>query len=77
MIYRWINYVKGVISGFTEASGKIPAGFNAVIVSSIPVGAGLSSSAALEVATLTFLEHFNDCQIEKLVVLRLFELIYC
>lgn len=77
LIYRWVNYVKGVISGFTEASGIIPAGFSAVIVSSIPVGAGLSSSAALEVATLIFLEHFNDYQIERLVVLKLFELTHC
>lgn len=57
--------MKGVISGFREATGKAPLGFNAVIVSSIPVGAGLSSSAALEVATLTFLEQLNDSPIER------------
>lgn len=31
-------------------------GFNAVVISSVPPGSGLSSSAALEVATYTFLE---------------------
>lgn len=36
--------------------GEVKEGFNAVIVSSVPVGGGLSSSAALEVATYVFLE---------------------
>lgn len=31
-------------------------GFDAVIISNVPAGGGLSSSAALEVATYTFLE---------------------
>lgn len=31
-------------------------GFDAAIVSSVPLGGGLSSSASLEVATFTFLE---------------------
>lgn len=31
-------------------------GFDAIIVSSVPLGGGLSSSAALEVATYSFLE---------------------
>ncbi|KAK8770593.1 hypothetical protein V5799_012942, partial [Amblyomma americanum] len=35
--------------------GPIRSGFNAVVVSSVPPGAGLSSSAALEVATFSFL----------------------
>lgn len=49
---RWANYVKGVIHNF----GISVPGFNAVIMTNVPIGGGLSSSAALEVATLTFLE---------------------
>lgn len=45
-------------------SGDIPV-FNAVIASSVPVGAGLSSSAALEVATYTFLEALSGNKPEK------------
>jgi galactokinase len=52
---RWINYPKGVVAGFVAAGHK-PRGFDALIGSSVPVGAGLSSSAALEAATATLLE---------------------
>ncbi len=51
----WSNYVRGVISGFEKAKLK-PPGFNAVIDSTVPFGGGLSSSAALEVATASLLE---------------------
>ncbi|XP_031985140.1 galactokinase isoform X1 [Corvus moneduloides] len=50
---RWANYVKGVIQHYR--AGPVP-GFSAVIASDIPLGGGLSSSAALEVATYTFLQ---------------------
>src|SRR5258708_1788380 len=51
----WSNYVRGVVAGFQQRKGKV-AGFDAVIGSSVPFGGGLSSSAALEVATATLLE---------------------
>ena len=51
----WANYVKGVIVGFQRLGAKIP-GFNAHIESTVPLGGGVSSSAALEVATATLLE---------------------
>lgn len=41
------------------------SGFDAVIVSTVPVGAGLSSSAALEVATYTFLEAISGHKSER------------
>ncbi|KAJ7427465.1 Galactokinase [Willisornis vidua] len=50
---RWANYIKGVIQHYR--GGPVP-GFSAVIASDIPLGGGLSSSAALEVATYTFLQ---------------------
>lgn len=53
--YRWANYIKGVIHGSAGMVTKVP-GFNAVIMTNVPVGGGLSSSAALEMSTLTFLE---------------------
>ena len=52
---RWTNYPKGVLAGFLE-SGLRPRGFDAVIHSTVPIGAGLSSSAALETAMASLLE---------------------
>ena len=51
----WANYVKGVIVGFQRLGARIP-GFNAHIASTVPLGGGVSSSAALEVATATLME---------------------
>ena len=51
----WSHYLIGVAS-LLEASGKEIAGIDAVITGDVPIGAGLSSSAALSVAaTLAFL----------------------
>ncbi|KAJ8246446.1 hypothetical protein GJAV_G00267880 [Gymnothorax javanicus] len=49
----WANYMKGVIQHYRAQ--PLP-GFRAVVVSSVPLGGGLSSSASLEVATYTFLQ---------------------
>ena len=59
----WIRYVEGVIAGFNERGESVPA-FDAVIGSSIPIGAGLSSSAALEVATATALEQITGATLD-------------
>jgi len=56
---KWTNYLRGVIRGFQDRGHHIP-GFDAFIVSSVPGGAGLSSSAALECAMATFLEGLLD-----------------
>lgn len=59
---KWGNYVKGCIANFPC---DVPT-FDAVIVSNVPAGAGLSSSAALEVATYTFLEALSGRRTENL-----------
>lgn len=46
----WINYPLGVISRFREIYG-LPAGFSLHYRSDLPQGAGLSSSAAMEIVT--------------------------
>jgi len=52
---RWSNYVRGVAAGFMQR-GIVPPGFDALIDADVPMGGGLSSSAALEVATATLIE---------------------
>lgn len=45
----WANYFMGVVSVFEKAGYKAPHGFDIVINGTLPGGAGLSSSASLEV----------------------------
>ena len=52
---RWANYARGVVAGFQRRGIAIPA-LSAVVHSDVPLGSGLSSSAALEVAIATILE---------------------
>ena len=60
---KWANYIRGVVRGFQDRGHHVP-GFDAYILSSVPGGAGLSSSAALECATATFLEGLLDTRIQ-------------
>ncbi len=52
---KWSNYPRGVIAGFA-ARGLNPGGLDVLLRSTVPLGGGLSSSAALEVCTATLLE---------------------
>lgn len=60
---RWDSYIKGVLAGFLDRSAKIPS-LNAVILSNVPLGAGLSSSAALEVAVATLFEALAEMRLD-------------
>lgn len=51
----WTSYVRGVFSGFMDR-GMPPGRLDLLVDSKVPLGGGLSSSAALEVATATLLE---------------------
>ena len=46
----WPNYILGAVAQFQKKGIELK-GFNAVLTSDVPIGAGLSSSAALECAT--------------------------
>src|SRR5688500_6085037 len=47
----WLDYVQGVTAALAARGFRVP-GFDASIESTVPVGAGVSSSAALTVALL-------------------------
>ena len=53
----WTNYMRGVVFQYLELLPTKSCGFEAAVVSTVPLGGGLSSSASLEVATATMLEH--------------------
>ncbi len=52
---KWSNYIRGVLAGFQNRGAKIPA-LEVAFMSTVPLGGGLSSSAALEVCTATLME---------------------
>ena len=62
---HWPRYVFGVCREIIKRGGKV-GGFNAVFAGDVPIGAGLSSSAALE-STFAYAlnDLFNDNKIDK------------
>ena len=62
----WSSYVQGVVAGCL-AAGLKPGPFEAVIHSDVPLGGGLSSSAALEVATATLVEALAGRTLDPIV----------
>jgi galactokinase len=53
---KWSNYPRGVMHYFREQTGCTLPGFDAYIISNVPSGGGLSSSAAFELSVATMLE---------------------
>lgn len=62
---QWANYVIGVIVQFIKRQ-KFPTGFNLAITSDVPIGAGLSSSAAIECAIAFGLNELFQFKIDKM-----------
>ena len=48
---EWVNYVVGVFAQFIKGGHEITSGLNMLYFGDVPPGAGLSSSAAIEVVT--------------------------
>jgi galactokinase len=59
----WTNYVRGVAAILRE-EGYLLRGFDGLIHSTIPFGSGLSSSAALEVATAVLFDALGNLEID-------------
>lgn len=57
----WSNYVRAVAWALQDA-GHVLSGFDAVIHSTLPLGSGLSSSAALELVTALIFQHLSGIQ---------------
>jgi galactokinase len=65
----WGRYAAGVIGTLAER-GRPPVGLDAMIWSTLPLGAGLSSSAALQVALALALCHVADLELPPLELAR-------
>lgn len=60
----WINYVRGILLEFQKRNFHLRA-FEAVITSDVPLSAGMSSSASLEMALATALQTLFGLDVSK------------
>ncbi len=66
--HNWANYPKGVIHEFIKSGAKITHGLNIVFLGNIPNGAGLSSSASIEVLTGTVLNAYFETKFDPIKI---------
>ncbi|MDR3242149.1 MAG: galactokinase [Lactobacillaceae bacterium] len=66
----WANYVKGVIVKLEEQGYSINTGFELLVEGNIPNGAGLSSSASLELLVGVMLQDLFDLDISRLELVK-------
>ncbi len=62
---NWANFIKGVFQYLWQQGYNIPHGLNILLHSTLPIGAGLSSSASIEVLMMTVLNHLFDLQLTQ------------
>lgn len=68
--HSWLDYLLGVVAQLRLA-GHTVGGFNCVFTGTIPIGSGLSSSAALENAVGFALNELFDLGIDRMTLLRM------
>lgn len=69
--HDWANYPKGVIKMFIDAEYKIDKGFDILFYGNIPNGAGLSSSASIEILTAVILKNIFGLNIDMIEMVKL------
>lgn len=67
----WANYPKGVIKAFLDAGFDINSGFDVLFYGNIPNGAGLSSSASIELATSVILKDLFNLDVDMVNMVKL------
>lgn len=69
--HDWANFPKGMIYHFIENGFSISHGMDILFYGDIPNGAGLSSSASIEMATGVVLEGLFNLEIDRLRMIQL------
>ena len=68
---EWTNYVKGVLAIMLEDGHELTHGFDVVYEGNIPNGAGLSSSASIEVVTAVVADTINNLGLSKIDIVNI------
>ena len=68
--HDWTNYPKGMVHYLKEAGYVIDSGFEVVFYGNIPNGAGLSSSASIEMLTGVILRDLFNLDVEMLDIVK-------
>ena len=69
--HDWANYPKGVVKTFRDVGLDVNMGFDIMFIGNIPNGAGLSSSASIELVTSVALRELFQLNIEMLEMVKL------
>ena len=67
---KWTNYILGVVDQLLKRNYNI-TGFNLIVTGDVPVGAGLSSSAAIECAVCFALDQMFDLKLSKFDIAKI------
>lgn len=67
----WANYPKGVIAILEQHGYKLDSGFDVLYEGAIPNGAGLSSSASIEVVTAIMLNELYSLGIDRISLVKM------
>ena len=68
--HDWVNYPKGMFKAFIDAGYDISHGFDVLLEGNIPNGAGLSSSASVEMVIGTMIKHEFGFDISVLDIVK-------
>ena len=68
--HSWPNYILGAVAQLLKRGIQVP-GFNALLTSDVPIGAGLSSSAAVACATLFALNERCQSGLDRLTLVKM------
>ncbi|CAI9389501.1 Galactokinase [Bacillus sp. T2.9-1] len=67
----WANYPKGVIAILAQHGYKLDSGFDVLYEGAIPNGAGLSSSASIEVVTAIMINEIYSFAIDRISLVKM------
>ena len=68
--YKWSNYLRGMILEMSKLSGQTFTGFDLYLSGDLPDGAGLSSSASIEMLMGTILNEEFHLNIEPIEIVK-------